>query len=125
MLSVLRIVAGVLFVEHGTQKLFGLPPGQAPHMPIDLLSQVGIAGMLETFGGLMIVFGLLTRPVAFLLAGEMAVAYFKVHHPRSFFPIKNGGDNVVMFCFTYLYLTLAGGGAWSVDRLIAKSKRAE
>jgi putative oxidoreductase len=124
MLSVLRIVTGALFVEHGTQKLFGLPPGQAPHNPVDLLSQTGIAGILETFGGLMIVFGLLTRPVAFLLAGEMAVAYFKVHFPRSFFPIKNGGDNVVMFCFAYLYLMLAGGGAWSIDRLLAKSKRA-
>lgn len=125
MLSVLRVVTGALFVEHGTQKLFNIPAGQMAPPPFHLLSQTGIAGTLETFGGLAIVLGLFTRPVAFLLAGEMAVAYFKVHFPRSFFPIRNGGDNVVLFCFVYLYLMLAGGGAWSIDRLIAKSKRAE
>jgi putative oxidoreductase len=123
MLSVLRIVTGALFVEHGTQKLFGIPAGQMARPPLELLSQTGVAGVLELFGGLAIVLGLFTRPVAFLLAGEMAVAYFKVHFPRSFFPILNGGDNVVLFCFVYLYLMLAGGGEWSIDRVIATSRR--
>ena len=123
MLSVLRIVTGALFVEHGTQKLFGVPASQMARPPLELFSQTGLAGVLELFGGSAIVVGLFTRPIAFLLAGEMAVAYFKVHFPRSFFPILNGGDNVVLFCFVFLYLMLAGGGAWSVDQFIASSRR--
>jgi putative oxidoreductase len=125
MLSVLRIVAALLFIEHGTQKLFGWPPSQMPRGAFHLVSQTGLAGILEMFGGLALLLGVFTRPVAFLLAGEMAVAYFQVHFPRSLFPIQNGGDNVVLFCFVWLFLMVAGAGPWSVDHLIAKSKRLE
>lgn len=121
MLSVLRMVVGLLFMEHGMQKLFGWPVPMP--MPIALTSQMGLAGVLETFGGAAIVLGLLTRPVAFLLAGEMAVAYFQAHFPRSFYPIKSMGELPVFFCFTYLYFMLAGGGPWSLDALIAASRR--
>ena len=122
MLSVLRIVLGLLYTEHGTNKMFGWPSSGRPPVPYELMSLNGVAGLLETFGGLLILFGLLTRPVAFLLAGEMAVAYFKVHIVRSIFPIGNGGDNVVMFCFTFLYLVFAGAGAWSIDAFLARRK---
>jgi putative oxidoreductase len=122
MLSVLRIVLGVLYVEHGTNKMFGWPSTGRPPMPYELMSLNGVAGLLETFGGALILIGLFTRPVAFLLAGEMAVAYFKVHIVRSIFPIGNGGDNVVMFCFTFLYLVFAGAGAWSIDAILARRK---
>jgi putative oxidoreductase len=118
MLSVLRIVAAFTFLLHGTQKLFDWPvPSQSP---IELMSQRGLAGVLEAFGGGLLMLGLLTRPVAFLLAGEMAVAFFQVHFPRGFLPIKNGGDNAVLFCFIFLYLVFAGAGPWSIDHLIAK-----
>lgn len=123
MLSVLRIVAGLLFFEHGLQKMFGFPPGSGPHAPYVLFSQMGLAGVLETFGGLAIILGLCTRPVAFLLAGEMAVAYFQVHIRRSIYPIENRGDNVVLFCFVFLYLTFAGAGAWGVDAMLARRTR--
>lgn len=119
-LSVLRIVAGLLFFSYGTMKLIGYPPSPQPMPAFDLMSQHGIAGILETFGGLAILFGLLTRPVAFVLAGEMAVAYFQVHFPRSPFPTINQGTPAVLFCFLFLYLAFAGGGAWSVDSLIAR-----
>ena len=122
MLSVLRIVAGILYFEHGTQKMFDLPPIGTTHI-YHLVSQQGLAGILETFGGLAILVGLLTRPIAFILAGEMAVAYFQVHIRRSFFPINNRGDNVVLFCFLFVYLVFAGGGPWSLDAVIGRSKR--
>jgi putative oxidoreductase len=122
MLSVLRIVAALLFIEHGTQKMFGFPAGNGPHNPYVLMSMMGLAGVLESIGGLAILFGAFTRPVAFLLAGEMAVAYFTAHFPRSFFPTLNGGDTPVLFCFIFLYFVFAGGGAWSVDALMAKSR---
>lgn len=118
MLSVLRIVTGALFFMHGLQKLFGIPAGVTPGPVLDLATQRGLAGILETFGGAGILVGFCTRPIAFLLAGEMAVAYFQVHFPRSFLPILNGGDNVVLFCFVFLYLMFAGGGVWSVDHAI-------
>jgi putative oxidoreductase len=121
MLSILRIVTALCFIVHGTQKLFNWPPAAQP-MHVQLLSQFGLAGMLETFGGLAILLGIFTRPVAFLLAGEMAVAYFQVHYPRSFFPVLNGGDNVVLFCFIFLYLMVAGGGTWSIDHMIASNR---
>jgi putative oxidoreductase len=124
MLSVLRVVAAAVFIEHGTQKLFGFPPGQMPGT-VTLFSQMGVAGVLETFGGCAILLGLLTRPIAFLLAGEMAVAYFQTHFPRSVFPIQNGGDDAVLFCFIFLYLMVAGAGSWSVDRIIATSKNSQ
>ena len=114
MLAVLRIMVALLFIEHGTQKLFGFPPppgGQGPA----LFSLLGLAAVLELFGGLLILTGLFTRPVAFVLAGQMAVAYFMAHAPQSFFPALNGGDAAILFCFVFLYLFVAGAGAWSVD----------
>lgn len=122
-LSVLRIVTGMLFFEHGLQKVFDFPPAATP-VPYHPLSLFGLAGMIETFGGLLILIGLFTRPLAFLASGEMAVAYFKVHIERSFFPINNRGDNVVLFCFVMLYLAFAGGGVWGLDHWLAMRRRA-
>ena len=123
MLSILRIVAAMLFILHGSQKIFGVPAGPQPHKPFVLMTQTGVAGILEFFGGLAILAGLYTRPVAFVLAGEMAVAYFQVHLPRSFFPILSGGDTPILFCFVFLFLAVAGAGDWSVDSLIRRSRR--
>jgi putative oxidoreductase len=118
MLSVLRIVVGLLFLQHGLNKLFGFPPGAAPHHPYVLLSLVpGLAGILETVGGILIVLGLFTRPAGFILSGEMAFAYFMAHAPHGFFPLQNRGEAPVFYCFVFLYLFVAGGGAWSLDRL--------
>ena len=112
LLSVLRIVGAFLFIAHGTQKLWGVPGGN----PVDdLLTLRGIAGILEVFGGALVLVGWLTRPVAFILSGEMAVAYFLRHEPRGFWPILNGGELAALYCFLYLYLAAAGGGSWSVD----------
>ena len=114
-LSVLRIVTAFLFMQHGAQKLFGFPapsPGTHP-----LLSLLGVAGILEFFGGLILLLGLFSRPVAFLLSGEMAVAYFMAHAPHGFWPLLNKGDLAVLFCFVFLYLAVAGGGSWSIDHL--------
>jgi putative oxidoreductase len=124
MLSLLRIVAALLFIEHGTQKMFGFPAGNGPHNPYVLMSMTGIAGVLESVGGLAVLFGLFTRPVAFLLAGEMAVAYFKVHLPRSFYPILNSCDTPILLCFFFLYLAFAGPGPWSMDAMLASTRRA-
>ena len=120
MLSVLRIVAGLVFLSAGTVILFGYPPSPVPMPPIHLLSQMGIGGLLEVIGGLAIVMGVLTRPVAFVLAGEMAVAYFQFHFPQSIFPTSNNGVPAVLYCFLFHYLTFAGGGAWSIDAMIAR-----
>jgi putative oxidoreductase len=113
MLSVLRIITGLLFLEHGTQKLFNFPP--RPNPGPALISLLGIQGLLELVGGVLIVIGLLTRPVAFILAADMAVAYFMAHARRSFFPLVNGGQLAILFCFVFLYLSTAGGGVWSLD----------
>jgi putative oxidoreductase len=113
MLSVLRIMAALLFIAHGTQKLFGFPASDNPGPP--LLSLMGVGGLLETFGGLLLLVGLYTRPVAFVLAGMMAVAYFMFHAPQSFYPVLNRGDAAILYCFVFLYLFTAGGGPWSVD----------
>ncbi len=121
-LSVLRIVTGMLFFEHGLQKVFDLPPAATP-VPYHPMSLLGVAGMIETIGGSLILIGLFTRPAAFVASGEMAVAYFKVHIHRSFFPINNRGDNVVLFCFAMLYLAVAGGGVWAVDYWLASRRR--
>jgi putative oxidoreductase len=123
MLSVLRIVAGVLFVTFGTMKLFGFPPLPPGTPPFGLLTQTGIGGMLETFGGLLIVLGLVTRPVAFVLSGEMAVAYFQFHFPQSFFPTTNLGTPAILYCFLFLYYVFAGAGVWSIDAMIARRRR--
>jgi putative oxidoreductase len=119
LLSVLRIVTGFLYAAHGSQKLFGFPPAQPPGAP-PLLSLVGVAGLLEFFGGLLILLGLFTRPVAFILSGQMAVAYFMAHAPRGFWPVLNGGELAVFYCFVFLYLAATGGGPWSLDRLLRK-----
>ena len=110
----LRIVAALLFIEHGTQKLFGFPAsgGEGGGGMGGLML---VAGVLEAFGGLLLLVGFLTRPVAFLLSGMMAVAYWMAHAPQNFFPINNGGDAAILFCFVFLYLVFAGPGAWSVD----------
>src|ERR1043165_8123699 len=121
-LSVLRIVAAFLFIAHGTQKLFAKPPAPYQMPPLKLMSQFGFAGILETFGGLAMLLGLFTRPGAFLLSGEMAVAYFQVHFPKAFLPILNQGELPVLFCFIWLYFVFAGGGRWSLDRVISRSR---
>ena len=112
-LSLLRAVTGLVFLQHGTQKLFGFPPRAMPAP--ELLSLAGTAGLLELVGGALIVLGLFTRPVAFLLSGQMAVGYFLVHAPKSPFPAVNGGDAAILFCFVFLYLVFAGPGPLSVD----------
>jgi putative oxidoreductase len=115
LLSVLRIVAALIFMEHGTQKLFGFPasPNPAPA----LFSLYGLAGILEVVGGGLLLLGLFTRPVAFVLAGMMAVAYWMAHAPRSPFPVLNGGDAAILYCFVFLFMVAAGGGVWSLDTL--------
>jgi putative oxidoreductase len=115
LLSVLRIVAAFLFIAHGTQKLFGWPAGAEPQQTVALVSLPGLAGVLETCGGLLLLLGLFTRPLAFVLAGEMAFAYFMAHAPRGFWPILNRGELPVLFCFLFLYFAAAGGGPWSLD----------
>ncbi|GJD96886.1 DoxX family protein [Methylobacterium iners] len=114
LLSVLRIMTGLLFMAHGTQKLLGFPAVSERGMPA-LLSLPGIAGILELVGGALIVLGLFTRPTAFILSGQMAVAYFLAHASRSFYPLLNGGELAVLYCFIFLYLAAAGPGPWSLD----------
>ena len=118
--SLLRIVTGALFMQHGVQKLFGLlvDPARPWNGAPPMFSQFWIAGVLEVFGGAAIVLGLFTRPIAFLLCGEMAVAYFQMHFPRSFWPVRNGGESVVLFCFVFLYLFAAGAGPYSLDGIL-------
>ncbi len=111
-LSIVRIVAGLIFLEHGTQKLFGFP---AASFQPDAFTFMWFGGILEAFGGLLLTIGLFTRPVAFILSGEMAVAYFLFHFPKGFFPALNGGDAAILFCFLFLYLVFAGPGPVSVD----------
>lgn len=112
MLSILRIVSALIFMAHGTQKILGFP---ASSMNPPLLSLSGIAGLLELVGGALLVVGLFSRPVAFLLSGQMAFAYFIAHAPKSFFPTLNGGDAAILFCFVFLYIAFAGPGPWSLD----------
>jgi putative oxidoreductase len=112
-LTVLRIMVGLLFLEHGTQKVLGFPASANPGPA--LLSLGGIQGLIELVGGVLIVVGLFTRPVAFILCGDMAVAYFMYHAPNSFFPMANRGDAAILYCFVFLYLAVAGSGAWSLD----------
>jgi putative oxidoreductase len=120
--SVLRMTAALSFMTHGTQKLFGMPVTE-PRATVELFSQIGLAGVLETFGGLLLLVGLFTRPVAFILSGEMAVAYFQAHFPRNFWPILNGGEPAYLFCFIWLFFAAAGPGPWSLDALLRRSRR--
>ncbi len=122
MLSVFRIVAGLMFMSSGTMKIFGFPHVDFPMPPFSFTSQMGIGAMLELLGGTAIVLGLCTRPIAFVLAGEMAVAYFQFHAPKSFFPTVNGGVSAVLYCFLFLYLAFTGPGAWSLDEIFSRSK---
>src|SRR4051812_8605154 len=121
LLSVLRVIIAFLFIQHGAQKLFGFLAAQPAAMP-PLFSMVGIAGALEFFGGLLILLGLFTRPVAFILSGLMAVAYFMVHAPQGFWPVKNGGELAVVYCFAFLFMAVAGGGTWSLDQVLRRRK---
>ena len=122
MLSVLRIVSGVVFITFGTMKLFNIPPMPPGQPPLELMSQVGIGGILEVFGGLAFVLGLFTRPVAFVLSGEMAVAYFQFHFPNSFWPSVNVGVPAILYSFIFLYFVFSGAGIWSIDAMIARSR---
>jgi putative oxidoreductase len=131
-LSILRIVSGLLIMEHGTQKLFDFPPGGGAHGPLDLTSLMGIGAIIEFGGGLLLVLGLFTRVAAFILSGEMAVAYFMVHasgqaikhvpptSTEAFFPIINKGELAVAYCFIFLFIFIAGAGAWSIDAMWKK-----
>lgn len=122
LLSVLRIVVGFLFMLNGTQKLLGFPAAMQGGTVSPLAFPLGIAGTLELVGGLLIMLGLFTRPVAFILAGQMAVAYFMQHAPSGFWPRSNNGERAVLYCFIFLYLSAAGGGAWSLDRLLRRTR---
>lgn len=119
LLSLLRIVAGLMFIQHGTQKIFGFP---APAMgPFDIASQMGIGGVIELVGGALIIIGLFTRPVAFILSGMMAVAYFQFHAATGgLYPLVNKGELAALYCWVFLYITAAGPGAWAVDNMIGK-----
>jgi putative oxidoreductase len=121
LLSVLRIIAAFILIAHGTQKLFGFPATE-PQSSVPLVSIFGLAGVLETFGGLLLLLGLFTRPLAFVLSGEMAVAYFMFHAPRGFWPLLYHGETPVLLCFIFLFLASAGGGVWSLDSRRSRSR---
>ena len=113
-LSILRIVIGLLFLEHGTAKLFGFPVG--PMAQPAMGSLLWVQGVIEVVGGVLFAIGFLTRPVAFILAGDMAVAYFMAHASKGFYPMLNGGDGAILYCFVFLIYFVAGPGRWAVDR---------
>jgi putative oxidoreductase len=116
--SLLRIIAAFMFVLAGATKLFAWPIAALPTgKPVALASQLGAGATIEVFGGALVLIGLFTRPVAFILAGEMAVAYFQFHFPKSFWPVMNGGVTAALYCFIWLYFSAAGAGPWSVDAL--------
>ena len=119
LLSVLRLVAAFVYVAHGTQKLFGVP-GHPFHAPVLAATLMGAAGVIETIGGILMFLGLFTRPVAFVVSGQMAVAYFTQHAPKGFWPIANGGELAVLFCFIWLFFCAAGPGPISLDALRGK-----
>jgi putative oxidoreductase len=120
----LRFFAGVMFFQTGALKVFGWFGGMpgSGGAPAPFMTQVGIGGWLEVIGGILIVLGLFTRPTAFILSGEMAVAYWQFHAPNGFWPIVNHGDSAVLYCFLFLYMAAQGGGAWSLDALIRRKR---
>jgi putative oxidoreductase len=122
LLSALRIVSGLLFLEHGTAKLLGFPPNPYAFPPV--LSLFWFAGVIELVGGVLLTAGLATRLVAFILSGEAAFVYFIGHAPQNFFPLLNNGDAPILWCFVFLYIAAAGPGAWSVDAMIGRERRA-
>lgn len=126
-LSILRIISGFLVMQHGLQKVFGLltppaAPGAPPPPAFNAFSIMGLGGLLELVGGILLILGLFTRPVAFILSGMMAVAYFGWHAPGGFWPILNKGELAVLYSFVYLYLAFAGGGPWSLDALFRRRR---
>ena len=122
LLSLLRIVAAAIFITSGTTKMLGWPAPMPEGMTFHLVSQVGLGAVLEVFGGALVLLGLFTRPVAFILAGEMAVAYFQFHAPQSFWPTVNMGIPAILYCFVWLYISAAGPGPLSLDALMARRK---
>lgn len=118
-LSILRIVTAFMFMQHGGQKLFGFPAPQ--RYEFDLFTLSGVAGVLEIVGGFLVLIGLFTRPVAFILSGQMAVAYFIAHAPQGFWPLLNNGELAALFSFIFLYLFVAGGGAWCLDNVLKRN----
>ena len=121
LLSVLRFMSGLLLLQHGTGKYLNVPVG--PMNGASPFTMSGAAGVIELIGGALLVIGLFTRPVAFIVSGMTAVAYFYAHAPRGFFPILNGGELAVLYCFVFLYLAAAGGGRWSLDWLLDRESR--
>lgn len=117
MLGVLRIVSALIFMAHGTQKILGFPPSERVSQAFSLS---WIAGVFELIGGALLALGLFTRPVAFVLSGLMAFAYWLAHAPRSFYPVLNGGDAAILYCFLFLYIVFAGPGRWSLDGLLGR-----
>src|SRR5688500_14255573 len=122
MLSILRIVAGVGVITYGTLRLFNVATLRTGPAPIQILSMTGIAGILEVFGGLAFTLGLFTRPIAFILSGEMAAAYFIGHFPMGFWPSQNMGTPAILYCFMFLYFVFSGAGVWSIDAMISRSR---
>ena len=120
LLSVLRIVGAFVFITYGTTKLFAWPAATIPGGAVPLLSRLGIGGAMEIVGGTLLLLGLFTRPVAFVLSGEMAFAYFIRHAPMGFWPVLNDGTPAVLFCFVWLYISAAGAGPWSLDAIRKK-----
>lgn len=120
-LSILRIIAGFLILQHGLQKIFGFPAGPQPQPTPPLLSMMGFVGILELVGGILLIIGLFTRPAAFILSGLLAVAYFMAHAPQGFWPVLNKGELAALYSFVFLYLALAGGGEWSLDRMLRRT----
>jgi putative oxidoreductase len=118
--ALLRIVAGFLFFQHGLPKLFG---GFGSKGPAELMSQMGLAGVIEVFGGAAIALGLFTSPIAFIASGEVAVAYFQAHLPRGFWPVENGGELAALYCFVFLYFAAVGSGQWSLDTVFRARAR--
>ena len=124
LLSVLRIMAGLLFLEHGTAKLLDFPAGGWPMGTPEFGTMLWFSAILELVGGALVAVGALTRVVAFLLSGEMAVAYFTAHAPTGFFPILNHGEGAILYCFIFLYVAAAGGGPWSLDAVLCRKQSA-
>jgi putative oxidoreductase len=120
-LSILRIMVGLLFLEHGLSRLFGFP-SPIPTPPV--MTLYWFAGSIEFIGGILVTLGLFTRPAVFIMSGEMAFAYFHSHAPRGFFPILNGGDGAILYCFIFFYLAFAGAGPLSLDALLRRNKHA-